>query len=158
MSQRSTFDRAMGLGSVDILGAPAAPGENSNAAVQEYGSRVYRNCYQIDVGFASAAPVAAGASVQIAVRVSCPFKPRRMQIPSDIAFDFTIDGMQLMDKNFIEGPVPCAQHTEVSTVNMQRELDIGTIDTQDALLLTFTNRGAAPLTLRGSFFGTRLST
>lgn len=154
----NAFERAMGIGDVEIVGRPASSGA-SGANAQGYQDREYKNAYEVQVGF-DGGVVAAGASVDVNVTVVRPFLPRQMTIPSDICFDFTLSRMLLADRDFVEGAVPCAQYGEhVPQPQSDRpRLEIGTIDTKDTLRMRFTNTGPAPLHLRGSFLGTRITT
>lgn len=154
----NVFDRAMGIGDIEIVGRPAAMGGDPGS-VQGYEAREYKNAYEIQVGF-DGGVVAPGATVIVTVAPVRPFKPRQLMIQSDICFDFTMDEMKIADRDFVEGSVPCAQYGEhvPEPQSGRPRLDIGTVSNKDTLRMRFTNVGPLALHLRGSFLGTRVTT
>lgn len=155
----STMRRVFGGGVGDVemnrVGRPAAPGDALPPATYNAQAQ-YTKQYAIDVGFQSVGNVPAGATVDIPVRTVTPFEPYRMTVGSDIAFDFDLVQMTLQDRLFVDGaPVQCSKYSEVAVEKI--ELEIGTINTTDTLILRVTNTSAVPLPFKGSFRGHKLS-
>jgi hypothetical protein len=147
----------MGIGDVDIIGAPAAL-SSSAREVPYSDDNKYTKGFRIDVGFPLLGPVSVGPGVTVDVDVHTvtPFKPQLMCIPSDIAYEFSLVRMDLQDRSFVDGgAVPCSKFSEVAQNAIP--LDVGTMNTTDILRMQFRNNSAGALMFSGSFSGVKLS-
>lgn len=104
------------------------------------------------IGFLSAAPVAAGAQVQVVSRPQIVFRGERLLIPSDIAGQFQVDQI-IVGKNpqqVSSNPLPGRVFDERG-VGVRMQMDTAQIS-QDMVLLV-TNIGGAPATFRAAIIG-----
>jgi len=110
------------------------------------------NARRFPLGFESATPIAAGASVTITSRPQTLFKGQRLVLPSDIAGDFVIDDLKVgKDSQFVaEGAIPGRVLQENAT-NVDFDLDTAQIS-QD-ISISVTNIGGAPRTFRAALWG-----
>jgi hypothetical protein len=104
------------------------------------------------IGFLSAAPVAAGASVQVISQPQIVFRPERIVVPSDIAGQFSIDQVIVGKNNqFVASqPIPGRVFAE-NGVGVRLQMDTAQISQN--IVLAVTNIGGAPATFRAAIIG-----
>jgi hypothetical protein len=157
---RSVMDQVLeGVGEVEIVGRPAQPSAEGQKAATYNPQADYKNAYDIDLGFQSAAfggaLIAVGATADLVIQPVTPFKPKELRVPGTIAPDFEIVSMTLADRAYIDGsPIPCENYSEVSNVGL---MDIGTIQTSVPLRITVRNIGAVAARFRANFRGRKVT-
>jgi hypothetical protein len=157
---RSVMDQVLeGVGDVEIVGRPAQASAESSKGATYNPTQEYKNAYEIDFGFQSAAfggaTIAVGATQDLVVAPVTPFKPSELRVPGTIAPDFEIVSMNLGDRSYMDGtPIPCENYSEVSNVGL---MDIGTINTSVPLRMTVRNIGAVAARFRANFRGLKVT-
>jgi hypothetical protein len=147
-----------GVGDVEI-GRPAQPSGDTAKAVTYNPQQDYKNAYEIDLGFQSAAfggaLIAVGATQDLIVAPVTPFKPSELRVPGSIAPDFEIVALTLADRSYVDGtPIPCENYSEVSNVGL---MDIGTLNTSVPLRMTVRNIGPVAARFRANFRGIKVT-
>lgn len=104
------------------------------------------------LGFVSAAPVAAGGTVDIVAQPQVVFRGERLIVPSDIAGGFVINDLKVgKNSQFASSnPIPARTFDEQG-VGVRLVLDTAQISQQ--IVLTVTNIGGAPTTFRATLIG-----
>jgi hypothetical protein len=159
----NAYERAMGVGDVEILGSPAAETDGANVHEYQYeGQRKFVKGYKIDFGFgfdpATGLPTVIPnlGRQSFFIQPKTPFKPEEMIIPSEIAPGLFMTKMTHMDREYMDGdPIPCSGYSEVST---RRQLDLVTINTADRFQIEFLNLSGAAVGFYGSFRGKKVTT
>lgn len=157
----NAFERAMGLGDVDIVGDPAAAGEAPENVVRyrDTGAQ-YTSGWRIDFGFGFTAAgiptvIANGATATFKIEPRTPFKPEEMIIPSYLCPGLYITNIEHADRKYIDGsPVPADLYSEVST---RKDLRLPTVMPSDVCIISVLNLSGAAVNFAAALRGLKVS-
>lgn len=158
----NAYDRMMGVGAVDILGAPEILGDPASmveaaqeaAEMTRYTEAGYTASDKIWFGVGNGVVQATGTTVTYSESVATPFKPLKMTIASDEAPGLFITSIKIGPIELVDGAAIPAQ--TLSEVSLNNKISFPTAETSQKISVTVRNQSGVNRNVAISFYGVRL--